>query len=1155
MRFGSMALVLLVALLPAVGAADSKPAASPKVAPAPAVAKPAPVKTISGKVTSPDGKPTSGATVRAIPVPAKAETVMRAPRPDVPKTVVVKTDAAGAFQFDGLVGGPFALRVESAGFAPAFAADVPVGAVLNLRLKPGVPVVGRVLDLTSQKPVAGATITALERDAARFGRDAAHTVASGDDGTFQVPNCAPGIVAVEAIAPGKARARLDRVVARPSVPGEERKPEANTLYLQAGGRIAGRTVGPDGKPLADAIVTATPSDGSLFSMLREGRGAQRTDADGKFAFDGVVAGNKYTLRATKEGLGSRDEGPIPIDAGTDRSDLELKLETGAMLAFRLVTAQDVPVKDVEARLQAQGGKRRGMSFSAGEVDRDKIAPQGDGKFLIKALDAGTFDLTLQPPDYADVTREAIKLKSGETTDLGTIRVKESKSIAGKVVDTTGQPIAGASISAMWVDADMRLSRESKTGADGHYRMAGLGDQPLRNVMVRAPGYANATRDAASPGDTAVDFTLEKTGSLVGRVLLPGGAAPAAFRVQAFPEAKEKQERPGMRIVIGGRPDDDQIFTDPSGNFRLDGVEPGTVTVTANADGKAPGRKSGLKVVPDQATDVGTITLEDGRVLRGRVVSAKDDAPVPGATVSVAQPQGFMMTVGRDSAAGVAISALDGRFEIAGLEPRTYAVDVTQPDYSPNSGRVEIAPDADTDDFVVKLSRGGTITGLVRDAQRQIVPNAGVLLTKIPMGGGPQTVSTGPDGRYTFEKIAPGEYMVIRAPTGGGPLMLIGGMKQVTVREGETTVHDLDDASKINVTGRVLKGGQPVANAMLFFSVGDGNGPASDLKQSRSDADGRYQIGLDAAGAYAVVVSTGGAFFGGGRSSIPVQVPDQPNPVVDITMKTAGIAGRVLNVDGKPISGAVVSATAAGAAAGSQGHRGGAMQDQSDPDGSFLIDGVDPGTYTVTAAAPGYRNATVPPVTVANESDVPAVDVRMEAGRTVRGRVLDANGNPIPGAMVMAAASGGPPSGRDSMPATSDVNGTFLVTAPADGPIDLTAVAGGFPPARAVGVQPEDGVDLTLRAPRAGHVRLSVLDAKGAGLAGARVSCKAVPDYLGADFMTMLNRPLATDAGGATTVSSLAPGAYELTVTSGTKRATQSVTVSEGAEVVATVTVP
>ena len=215
----------------------------------------------------------------------------------------------------------------------------------------------------------------------------------------------------------------------------------------------------------------------------------------------------------------------------------------------------------------------------------------------------------------------------------------------------------------------------------------------------------------------------------------------------------------------------------------------------------------------------------------------------------------MMSDGRDTAAGLAISGLDGRFEIAGLEPRTYAVDANQPDYSPNSGRVEISPDADTDDFVIKLSRGGTITGVVRDAQKATLPNVSVLLTKMPMGGGPQTVSTGPDGRYTFEKIAPGQYMVIRAPTGGGPLMLFGGMKQVDVREGETTVHDLDEAAKITLTGRVLKGGQPVAKLdALLQSVDRPAGPASDLKQSRTDADGRYQVGLDTAGPYSVTVA-------------------------------------------------------------------------------------------------------------------------------------------------------------------------------------------------------------------------------------------------------------------------------------------------------------
>jgi protocatechuate 3,4-dioxygenase beta subunit len=1162
MRLMIVALAIGLVAHPGVLADEMKPGVGAPVAaaaavPTGAVTKPPPAKTITGKVTGPDGKPVAAATVRAIPMPKKTESPRRVRRaPDAPKAVVAKTDATGAFRLDGLATGPFALRIEAPGFAPTGANNIPAGAAVTLRLKPGTTVVGRVLDLTTQKPIANATVTGLEKDAARFGTDAAHTVKTAEDGTFILADCAPGIIIVEAIAKAKAKARLDQVVAKPVAPGEERNPDANTLYLQPGGRIAGRVLGPDGKPLADAIVTASPSDGSLFAMLREGNGAQRTDVDGKFAFDGIAAGNKYTVRATKEGLATKDDGPIPVEAGTDRADLELKLESGALLAFRLATDEDVPVKSVEVQLQPQGGgRRRGMGLGRGDVDQDKIEPQGDGKFLIKALDPGTFDLTLQPPDFADITKTGLKLKNGETTDLGTLRVKESKSISGRITDTSGRPIAGATISGLWLDAQMRLSREARSGEDGRFRLSGLGDQPLRNMSVRAEGYANSTREGATPGDTAVDFTLEKTGSVVGRVLSVGGAVPPAFRVQAFPEAKENQERQGFRVMIADRPEEDKIFTDPSGNFRLDGVDPGIVTITANADGKAPARKSGLTVVSDQVVDVGTITLEDGRALRGRVVAAKDDAPVPGATVSVAPPQSFRMSIGGDTTAGLAISGLDGRFEIAGLEPRTYAIDASQPDFSPNTGRVEIAADADTDDFVIKLSRGGTITGLVRDAQKVPQVGAQVLLTKVPMSGGPQTVSTGADGRYTFEKIAPGEYMVIRAPTGGGPLMLVGGMRQVVVKEGETTVHDLDDAAKINLTGHVLKGGQPVGNAMLFFNTSNGSGTPADLRQSRTDAEGRYQVGLDTAGSYQVVVASGGAIFGGAQSAISIQVPDQENPVVDITMKAAGISGRVTNAEGRPVSGAVVTVTATGAASEPSGHGRGGMQDRTEPDGSFLVEGLEPGVYGLTVAASGYRNAEMPPVTIANEDDVPSVDVRLEPGRTVRGRVLDAGGNGIAGAMVMAGPSGTLSSGRDSMQAVSDVNGAFFVTAPVDGPIDLTAVASGFPPARAVSIQPQDGVDVVLRAPRPAHVRVIVVNPDGNPVVGARVSCRAVPDYLGAGYASFLDRTPPTGADGATTVSSLAPGAYELTVDSESRRATAAATLAEGAEVVLTINLP
>ena len=74
-----------------------------------------------------------------------------------------------------------------------------------------------------------------------------------------------------------------------------------------------------------------------------------------------------------------------------------------------------------------------------------------------------------------------------------------------------------------------------------------------------------------------------------------------------------------------------------------------------------------------------------------------------------------------------------------------------------------------------------------------------------------------------------------------------------------------------------------------------------------------------------------------------------------------------------------------------------MQDQSEPDGTFLDRRVSIRERTRSRRPrPAIGTPTLPPVTIASESDVPAVDVRLDAGRTVRGRVVDANGNGIAG---------------------------------------------------------------------------------------------------------------------------------------------------------------
>jgi carboxypeptidase family protein len=1136
------------------------PATSPApAAPAPAAAAPAPkprTATVSGVVSGPDGKPLAGATVRAVTLPKEPLQRPRGARPEPPKPVTGKTGTDGSFKLEGLPDGSLAVRVEAPGLAPAFADKVPSGASLTLKLKPGVAVVGRVLDLKTQRPFGGATVRAIEKDAARFGRDAAHTATTAEDGTFRIADCAAGIVQIEAIAPRTARARLENVLARAARPGETLDPATNTLYLQPGGKLAGKVTGSDGKPMEGALVSATPAEGNLFAMFRDSGSAERTDASGRYVLDGLPAGTRYNVTARKSGLTDGEAGPIAIEAGTDRQDVDLKLESGAALTFRLVTVDDAPVSETDVRVDPSG-ERRGRAGRAAArmamagLSQDQINPGPEGKFTVKNLESGTFDVTLSPADGADILKESVSLKNGETVDLGTFKVRESKSISGRVTDAHGEAVANASIGTFWMEGGRGKMRDTRSRADGSYKLAGLGDEPLGSVWVNADGYAPLEKDGLVPGDTSANFTLEKMGIVTGRVLLPEGAAPVAFKVEAHAEAKAGEERPGMRVVVNrGAPEPNRVFSDPQGSFRLESVAPGMVTIEARADGYAPTRKSGIEVRADNVADAGTLTLSPGRTVRGRVLAAKDEMPVAGATVSLSRAQGFgMRMMGSDDQEAAAITGIDGAFAIAGLESRTYSVAASQPDYSTNNGRVEVPADADVDDFVIRLSKGGILTGTVRDAQKQPVVGASVLVTKIPMGGVPQTVTTGPDGRYTIEKMAPGDYIVMRQNL-GGPVMIMAGIKQATVREGETTVFDLDEVSKITLTGRVLKGGQPVSNAMLFFSKGDA--PGVDMRTATSDPSGRYQVGLDEAGSYRVGVQGSGAFFSRGMSAIKLDVPDQPAPVLDITLRAAGIVGRVTDTDGKPVASAMISARPTG-----ENPAGGAggMNASTSGDGSYTIDNLSTGTYEVTVRASGYKSPAPSTVSIGGDSDQPVADFQLEAGRSFRGQVVDPQGNGISGASVVVAPAGSTDGGR-GMPTQTDINGTFVMTAPGEGVIDITAVAPGFAAARLNGVPvPSDDQPVRLQAPRGGRVRVTALGANGAPVPGASVRYSAKPGYLGSEFASFMNAPSATGSDGASTIGPLAPGSYEVTVSSGGKRQSQAVNVGEGQEVAVSVVLP
>jgi RNA polymerase sigma factor (sigma-70 family) len=113
---------------------------------------------------------------------------------------------------------------------------------------------------------------------------------------------------------------------------------------------------------------------------------------------------------------------------------------------------------------------------------------------------------------------------------------------------------------------------------------------------------------------------------------------------------------------------------------------------------------------------------------------------------------------------------------------------------------------------------------------------------------------------------------------------------------------------------------------------------------------------------------------------------------------------VRTTEGAPVGGAVVVLLKAAPDADRPGEPPVVTQGQSDGGGDFRFDDLEPGQYAVAAMADGFAPGRQGPITV--ESDrMAAAELRLTAGGLLlSGRVLDAGGGVVSGAMVTAVLS-------------------------------------------------------------------------------------------------------------------------------------------------------
>ena len=159
---------------------------------------------------------------------------------------------------------------------------------------------------------------------------------------------------------------------------------------------------------------------------------------------------------------------------------------------------------------------------------------------------------------------------------------ETGVISGRVVNESGQPLAGASLFIRPVNS-LGTLRSATTDVEGNFRVNGL--EPLLYIVNgSAPAYTSVPNDTGVPtyyriGDT-VNLEMIRGGAITGTVTNSLGEPVIAVRVRATLVRDMRGEIPKLSYNT-------EQSTDDRGIYRIYGLRPGTYIVSAGGPGFSP----------------------------------------------------------------------------------------------------------------------------------------------------------------------------------------------------------------------------------------------------------------------------------------------------------------------------------------------------------------------------------------------------------------------------------------------------------------------------------------------------------------------------------------------------------------------------------------
>ncbi len=1015
------------------------------------------------------------------------------------------TDAKGSFNAT-IRPGMYQLAVTHPGYSfPPMGVAVAAGQHISksVAAAPLAQVSGSVVD-DATRPVAAANVSigsptrGREFLMARMLAGSYKTV-SGADGRFKVRTPIEGEVELNATKKGlpEASSSAFRIAA-----GD--KKSGVTITIPRGVTLSGRVVGHDGKPLSGVAVTTAEDNGGrrggpgamgrrviLNLSATDQTDAITTGSDGTFSLR--VKPGTYDVHFSREGFASKVVRAQQVSAST--KPLAVTLDPGV---------------EISGRITRGGNGVEGVNVAAFDADaRATTVTASDGSFVLSDLTPGTYIVNFAKPD--DFIQQMRTLTAPALNV--TIALPNGGRITGRVIDkSTQEPVttfqAGINNSRGAGGMVVMLPPMLKnfTADDGSFTLDNVPPGPVQ-LVVSAAGYTTAHKSdiTVEEGKTVADVEIDlDTGvRLVGHVTGPDGSPLSGVTV-----------RPGGggAIRIPGISGDSTTVTDANGDYSIDSLEPGDgKSFSFSRDGLLPADRTVNLSGRETRLDV---QLSGGLTITGQVVS-EAGAPVADADVRAVSAATGATPKASSTDAG-------GMFTFDAMAPGHYTFSASKQGFT-NGQLTDFDISGGAPPRVV-LKSGGTLFGHVSGVAGSDLPNVTVA-ARGSTGASQATLDAG--GSYRMDGAPTGTLRVSATLMRGIGDVRSTDVKSVDLDAGGSAQMDLEFASDTTISGHITRNGVPAASSTIQFSPRGGS--VQTRASSPTDDGGNYTVSGLSDGDYAVTVVDMQRI-----SAYSTSYTVHGSGTFDIDIRSFAIRGHVVDRgDSTPVSGASVQLRANNTQSAMSN-----VAALSDDSGSFLIDGVAPGAYTISANKDGYGNV----VKDVSFTDAPPDDLLLDLARNdgitlrvVDGRdgttlnpnvaIYDAQNRPVYSTARFGFGGG---SDSDQIPLAA---GQYRAVIAASGyaPKTVTLMS---PSSQTVSLTP--GGSLVLHSKTAAPRRALLVDAGG----------------------TPYTRPYSTDPSflipiGDTRLPNVAPGQYTLQIfgPDGAVASTQTVVAVDGQEVV------